>query len=69
MDYLCYFLAFYFEGLSVKEIAKKEGISTSGVTQRLARGKQALKGLLSQDLYKAVEPHFTLRENEEQIDL
>jgi RNA polymerase sigma-70 factor (ECF subfamily) len=60
---------FYFNGLSVKEIAKKYNISESGVSQRLARGKQALKRVLSPSLYKALEPEFEVLESIYEINL
>ena len=61
--------AFYFEGLSVKEIAKRDNISTSGVSARLKRGKEALKNFLSSDLFKAISPYLTQIEVENNIDL
>jgi RNA polymerase sigma-70 factor (ECF subfamily) len=37
----------YLEGFSVEEVAKMLGISQSAVKMRLARGREALKDLLS----------------------
>lgn len=60
--------SFYFKGLSIKEIAKEEGVSESGIKQRLARAKEQLKTKLSPDLYKAVNLQFTAIEMIEPID-
>lgn len=45
----------YFEGYSAKEIAEILNISTTAVTTRLARGREKLRHLMTQDekLYKA----------------
>lgn len=58
---------FYFDGLSVAEISKKNNISASGVRARLTRGKEALKGILSPELFKAVLPYFNLLEKTNKI--
>ena len=40
---------FYYEGYSVKEISKMLGISMSGVTMRLTRGRKYLKETISKE--------------------
>ena len=40
---------FYYEGYSVKEISKMLGISVSGVTMRLTRGRKYLKETISKE--------------------
>lgn len=40
---------FYYEGYSVKEIAKLQGISDSAVTTRLSRARKQLKKMLTKE--------------------
>ena len=59
---------FYFGGLSIKEIAEKDKVSESGVKQRLARAKDALRVKVSPDLYKAITLQFMAIEAIEPLD-
>ena len=40
---------FYYEGYSVKEIARMLGISSSAITMRLTRGREQLKDMISKE--------------------
>jgi len=49
---------YYFNGKTIKEIAKEYNVSVSGVQARLTRGKAILKSIISPELYKAVSVQF-----------
>lgn len=48
-EYAAIIYLFYYEGYSVKEIAKIQGISDSAVTTRLARARKQLKKMLTKE--------------------
>lgn len=48
-EYAAIIYLFYYEGYSVKEIAKIQGISNSAVTTRLARARKQLKKMLTKE--------------------